>query len=53
MGKTDPYIVAYIKDAADHDHGHWHRQGETNKLEENLNPEFETPILVNYVFQKK
>ena len=48
FSKTDPYVKVFMKE----EKGTWNEIGETEKQQNDLDPEFKESIQVNYYFQK-
>ena len=49
IGKSDPYWQVYIKNDS---RSEWMLVGKTDVVENNLNPDFSTPLQINYYFEK-
>ena len=49
FSKTDPYVIISIKEA---NAPKWIEIGRTEEINDNLDPEFQTMISVNYYFEK-
>ena len=49
FGISDPQLTVYIKNS-DADKNAWKEIGKTEQIRNNLDPVFQTPISVNYIF---
>ena len=47
MSKTDALVVLYMKEG-----DQWQEVGRTEQVNDNLNPEFATPFLIQYHFER-
>ena len=48
IGKSDPQVKVFIQNQ-----GHWVPLGQTERILDNLNPDFKTTIKVDYMFETK
>lgn len=49
IGKSDPYCQVFLKND---ERSPWQKIAKTDTVENNLNPDFSTPIIVEYFFEK-
>ena len=49
IGKSDPFWEVFIKNDSRSD---WIKIGKTDTVTNSLNPDFATPIMINYFFEK-
>ena len=50
LSKTDPMVVAFVSDSKSS--GAYVEVGRTERIKNNLNPDFVTPITVDYRFEE-
>jgi len=51
MSKSDPLVQVFMKDPKNSKN--WHLIGETERVTNNLNPDFSTQIETSYFFEKE
>lgn len=50
MSKSDPICILYTK--GDTKGAGWQKHGQTERIDDNLNPDFQTSFYINYYFEK-
>jgi Ca2+-dependent lipid-binding protein len=48
IGKSDPYVIVSMKEEGQE----WKEIGKTEMITNNLNPTFETSIIIDYFFER-
>lgn len=50
FSKSDPFVVAHVKEEGQ---AEWAKVGQTEVVDNELNPNFQTPVRLTYSFEKK
>lgn len=50
VSKSDPICILHTKDSTNS--GSWKKHGQTERIDDNLNPDFETSFYIDYYFEK-